>query len=364
VLQGERAASRASIALAGLLLGGCLLVSGTSRAEEGHRWLRWSAPAECQNTGEVERRVQSLLGRPVDVTALPPTLVRMGWSAERGWAVRVTVELAGGPRDRSLDAPSCADAFDLIALSLALIIDPDFGGAEASEPESARDVDTTPAPAEPVAPLSAVLPKPEPDATLSEAAAWADIPSVPDDLATRESAPASFSIGAAALADPWTFPVPQLGAGLQAAFGSGGLRIELEGDVLRSKRAELPGARYAVSFSSALGALRGCYGAKVTSSLGWLGCAGAELGSVQTQEHGGAELQARGLWIAAQALTGPELIITDGLSAFARFRAVTPLRRHELLLSEGSRVHELPWVSLQMQVGVAVVVTEVGGGGH
>ena len=113
------------MALAGLALGACMLVSGPSRAEDGP-WLTWSAPAECQNTGEVERRVQFLLGRAVDFTGLPPTLVRMGWSAERGWAVRVTVELAGGPRDRSLDAPSCADAYDVIALSLALILDPDF----------------------------------------------------------------------------------------------------------------------------------------------------------------------------------------------------------------------------------------------
>lgn len=144
MLQGERAALRAWTALAGLALATCLLAAGPSRAEEG-RWLRWSAPAECQNTGEVERRVQSLLGRPVDFGAVPQTLVRMGWSAERGWAVRVTVELAGGPRDRSLDAPSCADAFDVIALSLALILDPDFGSTDATPPESEAGVGATPA---------------------------------------------------------------------------------------------------------------------------------------------------------------------------------------------------------------------------
>ena len=93
--------------------------------------LGWSAPAECQNTSEVERRLESLLGHPLDPAALPPTRVRMGWSAERGWAVRVTVELAEGARDRSVDAPSCADAFDVVALSLALILDPTFGGPHA-----------------------------------------------------------------------------------------------------------------------------------------------------------------------------------------------------------------------------------------
>ena len=89
-------------------------------------WLAWSAPAECQNTSEVERRLVSLLGRPVDFETLPPTRVRMGWSPERGWSVRVTVALASGARDRALDTPACADGFDVIALSLALILDPGF----------------------------------------------------------------------------------------------------------------------------------------------------------------------------------------------------------------------------------------------
>lgn len=323
---------------------------------------------ECQNTGEVERRVQSLLGHTVDFGAVPPTRVHLGWSAERGWAVRVTVELRGGPRDRSLDAPSCADAFDVIALSLALILDPDFGGVE----EARADGDSTATPAE--EPPDSPAPPPAPSVLSgsgSHAAAFegvteADAPGARDGalLASEESPPTRFSIGAAALADPWTLPAPQFGAGLSAALGSGAVRVEVEGDVLSSRSGALAGARYPMSFTSVLGALRGCYAAQVTARLGWLACAGAELGSLGTREHGGEERRARGLWLAAQALTGPELAITDWLWAFARARAVTPLRRHELFLSEGSRVHELPWLSLQMQVGVTVAVTELDGGGH
>jgi hypothetical protein len=40
------------------------------------------------------------------------------------------------------------------------------------------------------------------------------------------------------------------------------------------------------------------------------------------------------------------------------------LIRHEFLLSEGSRVHELPWFSPQLQVGITMDVTDFGGGGH
>jgi hypothetical protein len=68
--------------------------------------------------------------------------------------------------------------------------------------------------------------------------------------------------------------------------------------------------------------------------------------------------------LAVEASTGPEFAATDWLRAFARARAVTPLIRHEFLLSEGSRVHGLPWFSPQIEVGVSVDVTDFGSGEH
>jgi hypothetical protein len=62
--------------------------------------------------------------------------------------------------------------------------------------------------------------------------------------------------------------------------------------------------------------------------------------------------------------TGPEFAATRWLRAFARGRAASPLIRHEFLLSEGSRVHELPWISPQLQVGISMDVTDFGGGEH
>ena len=112
---------------AGSLLA-CVTLGRPALAQEA--WLEWTAPPECQNTSEVERRLQSLLGRPVDFEVIPSTRVQMAWRAETGWAVRVTVALPSGPRDRALDAPSCADALDVVALSLALILEPDFVPAE------------------------------------------------------------------------------------------------------------------------------------------------------------------------------------------------------------------------------------------
>lgn len=352
------------------LLGAGWLFSAPSSAEEPSPWLRWSAPPECQNSAEVERRVQFLLGRSVDFAVAPPTRVAMGWSAGRGWAVKVTVELAAGPRYRALDAPSCADAFDVIALSLALILDPDFEADEplapaerVEEAPDERPAELAAAPAEePRQGFRAI----EASAVALDASTGADAFRTGDMIPDGAVAPtpASIIVGAGALADPWTLPMPQFGAAVQAALELGRARIELEGDLLTSSRRRFSSSRYPVSFSSLIGGVRGCYAATVTARLGWLGCVGAELGSLRTREYGGEERRARGLWLAAQALTGPEFAMTEWLRAFARFRAVTPLRRHEFFLSEGSRVHELPWVSLQIQLGVALAVTELGGGEH
>ena len=36
-------------------------------------WLDWHGPIECQNTREVERQIESLLGHAPDLTQMPPT---------------------------------------------------------------------------------------------------------------------------------------------------------------------------------------------------------------------------------------------------------------------------------------------------
>src|SRR6185295_2521865 len=75
-------------------------------------WLHWQGPLECQNTREVERQIESLLGRPPDLAQLPATRVELGWIQGRGWMLRITVELPQGQRRREVDVRSCADGFD------------------------------------------------------------------------------------------------------------------------------------------------------------------------------------------------------------------------------------------------------------
>jgi hypothetical protein len=341
-------------------------VSLPARAETVPSWLAWSAPAECQNTSEVERRLESLLGRPVDFAALPATAVRMGWSAERGWAVRVTVQLDAGPRDRSLDAPSCADAFDVIALSLALILDPSFdpgAGAEAADAPPASEADAAAAAAPVlVAELEAPLPRAD-----DGRAAWSDAETSRELTATasREVAPpprVTFGIGP--LTDLGVFPVPQFGAGAEVGLVIGPWRAVLEGDLLATESTRFSGAQYPVGFHSFFGTLRGCYTLELSRRFGWLGCAGGQLGTLGSSELGGEQHRAEGLWLAAEVASGPELAATSWLRAFARVRAVSPLIKHEFLLSEGSRVHTLPWLSPQLQVGISMDVTDLGSREH
>lgn len=350
---------------AGSLLA-CVALGRPALAQEA--WLEWTAPPECQNTSEIERRLQSLLGRPVDFEAIPPTRVRMAWRAETGWAVRVTVVLPSGPRDRALDAPSCADALDVVALSLALILEPDFVPAE---PATAVASDAGQLP-EGDSHLVGVVLDPVPTAEASEppgAGSTSPASALVDQRTpaegTREKEPiATLAFGGAAKADLTTFPVPQFGGGAQLGARLRAFRIEAEGSLLASESASFQGAEQRVSFTSLVGGLRACFVPNLTSQLAWAACAGAEVGSLSTQELGGLARHETGLWLASQVLTGPEFSATRWLRAFAHVKGVTPLIRHDFLLSEGSRVHEFPWLGLQFEVGFSMDVTELGGREH
>jgi hypothetical protein len=356
------AAGRALRRTLGASIAGLGLLVMPSRADAAS-WLGWNAPAECQNTSEVERRLASLLGHSVDAASLPPTVVKMGWSADRGWSVRVTVQLGAGTRDRSLDAPSCADALDVVALSLALILDPNFDLAAPGGLATATPMDPVEATAPPV--LVPELESSSLSSGTAQPATGAEQARGPSDTSSPSAQHAlKLVAGAGPLTDLGIFPVPQFGGGLQIGLLTDGFRLELEGDLLASESTRFRGAQYPVSFYSYFGALRGCHTFELSPRFGWMACAGGELGSLGTHERGGDERRAQGLWLAAEASTGPEFAATSWLRAFARVRGAIPLIRHEFLLSEGSRVHGLPWLSPQLHVGFVMDVTDLDGGAH
>src|SRR4051812_31106623 len=110
-----------------LAMGGAAALAATARAQADapeRDWLHWQGPLECQNTREVERQIESLLGHPPDPAQLPSTRVELSWALERGWNLRIRVALPQGERRREVDVRTCADGFDVVALTLALILDP------------------------------------------------------------------------------------------------------------------------------------------------------------------------------------------------------------------------------------------------
>ena len=349
----RRALSRSGRAVLALVA----LAPAAARAD-APTWIAWSAPAECQNTAEVERRLESLLGYAVDEGSLPPTRVQMGWSAQRGWEVRVTVQLAAGARERALDAPSCADAFDVVALSLALILDPSF----AEPTPAAEQPDAAPAGGAEVE-LAAAPPEPPftpPPVQARPVAAEPGEGAAPASRARR----VTLELGGGALTDLGVFPVPQFGAALRLGLRHRSLLLELEGAGLASESTRFDGAEYPVNFYTVFGAVRACLAPRFGERLAWAACAGGELGSLGTHEQGGVSRRAGGTWLAAEASTGPEFTATRGLRAFARVRAVSPLIRHEFFLSGGTLAYTLPWLSPQIEVGVSVDVTDFEVGGH
>src|SRR5262245_61639221 len=123
----------AAVALAALTLAG---VAGAQPVVPERDWLEWQGPLECQNTREVERQMESLLGHAPDPAQLPPTRVEVGWARTRGWTLLIRVALPAGERRREVDVRTCADGFDVVALTLALILDPDLAGADPLAEES------------------------------------------------------------------------------------------------------------------------------------------------------------------------------------------------------------------------------------
>jgi hypothetical protein len=324
-------------------------------------WLRWQGPLECQNTREVERQIESLLGRPPDLAQLPATRVELGWALERGWTLRISVELPQGQRRREVDVRSCADGFDVVALTLALILDPNLDlGADSSgtaEETAATATASAELPDAAAALASANQAPPLAPAEESDAAAAPDAAAAANPGAGRSAWP-KLALSANGRADFGTLPTTLFGGGLELAFSASDWRVDAGGALLGKSGDTLATARYPVSYSNVFGLLRGCheFGGERGGYFGL--CLGAQLGSIGASEQGGEAYRARGLWAASSLGAEMGLDLSDSWGAFSRLELVFPLIHHQLELADGSVVHELPTVSLQLTLGASMKLTE------
>jgi hypothetical protein len=328
-------------------------------------WLRWQGPLECQNTREVERQIESLLGHAPDLAQLPATRVEVGWAFERGWNLRIRVTLPQGERRREVDVRSCADGFDVVALTLALILDPDLQLGD----DAALDPEGTPG----MATVSSDPASTQPDGTLPSAPAIGAVnggepaagplkPAERDETGAGprralEPAPA-LSVAVGGRADFGSLPSSLFGGGLDLSLAAWQWRLDAGGAFLGKAGDTLPTARYPVSYSIVFGTLRGCrdFGGDRGGHFGL--CLGGQLGSLAASEMGGERRHPRGPWAAADLGAEMGLDLSENWGAFSRLELVFPLIHHELELAGGSVVHELPTASIQLTVGAVVKLTE------
>ncbi len=324
---------------------------GPSRGEEPRLWLRWSAPPECQGTAEVERQLEALLDRELDFAALPDTGVALRWELGR-WVVVVRLRQGAGWGQREFRTPSCAQAFDAVALTLALALDPELAAQQpaavdsglvgaAVAGESVRDGRGTGAAA--------------PHASASLA------PVEQDEAPTGEPGQSrwpSIRVGAGARVDLSSLPVALGGGGLQVSGDAGAWRLELGAEWLASGASQLPRAVYPVQYSLAFATAQGCYGFPFATAGRFAGCTGLQVGSLRGREVQGGELGGRALWLGAGAAAELGWQVVPLWHVFARGQLLFPLERHQLELRGVGIVHTVPAVTAQFQLGITIAVTD------
>lgn len=327
-------------------------------------WLDWHGPVECQNTREVERQLESLLGHAPDLTQMPPTRVELAWAAERGWTLRIGVALPGGERRREVDVRTCADGFDVVALTLALILDPDLELGEPLGPnptEAADERDQGPAGLEGAA-VGFVAPAAHVVAAPGAAAAPA-----PADPALEPSSSAvadvsghgpALALAAGGRADLSSLPATLFGGELELSLAAWNWRFNAGAAFLGRGGETLPTARYPVSYSNLFGLARVCRDFRGLGGGHFGTCAGTEIGSLGVSEVGGEERSARGIWASANLGVELGLELSSLWGAYTRMDLVFPLVRHELMLEGAGVVHELPAISVQLSVGATLQLTE------
>lgn len=352
-----------------------LALTSGAHAQEG-TWLSWAGPLECRNTPEVERQIESLLGRTVDFARVPVTHVQHEWSQSRGWSLAVHVSLPTGKRTRAFHVSTCRAGFDLVALTLALILEPELGAEpgdlSASPPHvpEASVVATTDEEASAPSLLASVgengsfrvspsEPPAQPPAQ-PPAPTEAQIDRAPTNEGDSRRRGAQLTLGAAARVDLGSMPALLVGAGPQLGFRTGGWRMEAGAELLTSAEDTLRTAQFPTVYSTLFGVAHACRDFPGASSVHFGTCIGAQLGRVSASERGGERRSGSGLWAALSA--GAELGVGLGAQSrgFARLHLVFPLVRHGFALAGGGTVHELPPVTAQFQLGLAFELTDWG----
>lgn len=287
------------------------------------KWLTWSAPPECPQTDHIEAQLRHWLGENYDPSAGEVvSSATVTWKDEE-WTVDVHLRRGDDESTRRVVVGSCAEAADFVALSVALLVNPEALPAEVDEP--VRD--------SPNPEIETDAPEAEPDIEVE----GKKIPLKQESQASPEkgrkllpivlSAGLGLRTGVFAVASPLAF----VRAGLQP----GAWRMHLGAASIPHLQYTPELAQRAAVFRSLVGQGEVCH----LWSKGAFGvgpCLGLEAGVLSAQEKGGPPTTL--FWSGVQSLGAFELAWGWG-GAFLHVGAQIPFTRPEFLLEGGTVVY-------------------------
>lgn len=303
---------------------GLLLAPGSSSAEElspGDKWLTWSAPQECPQADHIEAQLRRWLGDDYDPAAGEVTSsATVTWQDEE-WTVEVHLRRGDDESRRSVVVGSCTEAADFVALSVALLVNPEVLPAEVSEPAPESRPQKT-----------ETEEAPEPEMEGDEDPASRDSESPPEE----EKKPSLFVLSAGLGLRTRVFAVASPVAFARVGIRPGAWRVYLGA-------ASIPHVQYTPEEAQSAAVFRSLVGQGEVCRLwgkGMLGvgpCLGLEAGALTAQEKGGPSTTL--FWSAVQLLGAVELAWGWG-GAFFHAGAQIPFTRPEFLLEGGTVVYQ------------------------
>jgi hypothetical protein len=284
--------------------------------------LRLEQPAPCTSVAELSFRVSQALGQPLERVHGPAFVVQVRQDA-RSFHARLEISAAGSSSSglRQLDAASCEELNDALALAIAIAL-----GSSASAAAPAAEDPTTPAPDSPPA-----QPHPPSDANIT--------------LRARNASPAPLhaALGAALIADTGSLPSAGFGAELGARLAGSLFELQARGLFLPARQAKIepsdpasPGAELSLLAGALLGCVPLSHGVVQVAA-----CAGAEVGQLAGRgTHVATPHERHALWSAARLdLTARKPLPGVPLALELGFTAAAPLLRDDFILKDIGTVH-------------------------
>ncbi|HEY5146647.1 MAG TPA: hypothetical protein VII82_07755 [Polyangiaceae bacterium] len=309
---------------------------GRAAPHAGGVELSWSAPPECPSVESVRLTIsRSLAGVQVDArVAARVTVVRAG--DVHGYTAHVVVETTDGGGERDLNARSCPELADAVALVIALAVNPRARMVPREEVQA-------PAPAPASAPVPALAAAPVPGPASAPAPAPAPVPA-PAPSRTHEGV-------ALALLEPLEtglLPAPRAGVGVALVGRRGALVAEarLTGWAPATARLATGGA---ARFTSGAAHLRAC---PVVNRGAWeLGaCAGIEVDGLAGAGSGQGG-SAVAVWAAPMAGAHAVYWVLPRFGLRLDPDVVFPLTRPAFLLDGTGQVHRPAFVFGRIAIG-------------